>query len=46
MKIKSYDEALRAAEKALALAPAQPPMIKDNLKKSIEQIKAAQAEKK
>ena len=37
---------LRAAEKALALAPAQPPMIKDNLKKSIDQIKAAQAEKK
>jgi len=46
MKLKQYDEALRAAEKALALAPAQPPMIKDNLKKSIEQIKTAQAEKK
>ena len=46
LKLKNYDEALRAAEKALALAPAQPPMIKDNIKKSIEQIKTAQAEKK
>jgi tetratricopeptide (TPR) repeat protein len=45
-KLKNYDDALRAAEKALALAPAQPPMIKDNLKKSIEQIKMAQTEKK
>jgi tetratricopeptide (TPR) repeat protein len=46
MKLKQYDEALKAAEKALALAPAQPPMIKDNIKKSIERIKSAQAEKK
>ena len=46
MKLKQYDEALKAAEKALALAPAQPPMIKDNIKKSIDQIKAAQAGKK
>ncbi len=46
MKLKAYDEALKAAEKALSLAPAQPPMLKDNIKKSIDQIKAAQAEKK
>ncbi len=46
LKLKNYDEALRAAEKALALAPAQPPVIKDNIKKSIDQIKTAQAEKK
>jgi tetratricopeptide (TPR) repeat protein len=46
MKLKSFDDALKAAEKALALAPAQPPMLKDNIKKTIDQIKAAQAEKK
>jgi tetratricopeptide (TPR) repeat protein len=46
MKLKSYDVALPAAEKALALAPAQPPMLKDNIKKTIDQIKAAQAGKK
>jgi cytochrome c-type biogenesis protein CcmH/NrfG len=46
MKRKAYDEALKAADKALALAPTQPPNLKDNIKKTIDQIKAAQAEKK
>jgi len=46
MKLKKYDEALKAAEKALELAPAQPPQIKDNIKKTIDQIKAAMEEKK
>jgi tetratricopeptide (TPR) repeat protein len=46
LKLKAYDEALKAAEKALALAPTQPPNLKDNIKRTIEQIKAAQAEKK
>jgi tetratricopeptide (TPR) repeat protein len=46
LKLKKYDEALKAAEKALEIAPAQPPQIKDNIKKSIEQIKSAALEKK
>jgi tetratricopeptide (TPR) repeat protein len=46
LKLKKYDDALKAAEKALELAPAQPPQIKDNIKKAIEQIKAAALEKK
>jgi tetratricopeptide (TPR) repeat protein len=46
LKLKKYDDALKAAEKALEIAPAQPAQIKDNIKKSIEQIKAAALEKK
>ncbi len=46
LKLKKYDDALKAAEKALEIAPAQPPQIKDNLKRTIDQIKAAAAEKK
>ncbi len=46
LKLKKYDDALKAAEKALEIAPAQPPQIKDNIKKSIDQIKAAALEKK
>jgi tetratricopeptide (TPR) repeat protein len=46
LKLKKYDDALKAAEKALELAPAQPPQIKDNIQKSIDQIKAAAQEKK
>ena len=46
MKLKKYDEALKAAEKALELAPAQPPQIRDGIKKTIDQIKAAMEEKK
>jgi tetratricopeptide (TPR) repeat protein len=46
LKLKKYDDALKAAEKALEIAPAQPPQIKENLKKTIDQIKAAAAEKK
>ena len=46
MKLKKYDDALKAAEKALELAPATPPQIKDNIQKSIDQIKAAMQEKK
>lgn len=46
MGLKAYDEALKAAEKALALAPARPPQLKDMIQKSIDQIKAAAAEKK
>jgi len=46
LKLKKYDDALKAAEKALELAPAQPAQIKDNIKKSIDQIKAAALEKK
>jgi cytochrome c-type biogenesis protein CcmH/NrfG len=46
LKLKKYDDALKAAEKALEIAPAQPAQIKDNIKKSIEQIKAAALDKK
>jgi tetratricopeptide (TPR) repeat protein len=46
LKLKKYDDALKAAEKALEIAPAQPPQIKDNIKKTIDQIKAAAQEKK
>jgi tetratricopeptide (TPR) repeat protein len=46
LKLKKYDDALKAAERALELAPAQPPQIKDNIRKSIDQIKAAALEKK
>jgi tetratricopeptide (TPR) repeat protein len=46
LKLKKYDDALKAAEKALEIAPAQPPQIKDNIMKSIDQIKAAALEKK
>jgi tetratricopeptide (TPR) repeat protein len=46
LKLKRYDDALKAAEKAFEIAPAQPPQFKDNLKKTIDQIKAAAAEKK
>jgi len=46
MKLKKYDEALKAAEKALELAPSQPPQIRDGIKKTIDQIKAAMEEKK
>jgi tetratricopeptide (TPR) repeat protein len=46
LKQKSYDEALKASEKALSLAPDQPPQIKESIKKNIEAIKAAAQEKK
>jgi len=46
LKLKKYDDALKAAEKALELAPAQPPQLKENIKKFIDQIKAAAQEKK
>jgi tetratricopeptide (TPR) repeat protein len=45
-KMKNYGEALKAAEKALSLAPAQPPQIKEGIQKTIENIKAAAADKK
>jgi len=45
-KMKNYGEALKASEKALSLAPAQPPQIKETIQKSIDAIKAAAAEKK
>jgi tetratricopeptide (TPR) repeat protein len=46
LKMKNYPEALKAAEKALSLAPDQPPQIKAQIQKTIEAIKAAAAEKK
>jgi tetratricopeptide (TPR) repeat protein len=45
-KLKNYDEALKAAEKALSIAPAQPPQIKERIQKTIDSIKASGAEKK
>ena len=45
-KMKNYGEALKAAEKALALAPAQPPQIKDGIQKTIDSIKTEAAAKK
>lgn len=45
-KMKNYTDALKAAEKALSLAPAQPPQIKVGIQKNIDSIKAAAAEKK
>lgn len=45
LKQKKYDDALKAAEKALEIAPAQPPQIKESIKKRIEAIKAAQEKK-
>jgi tetratricopeptide (TPR) repeat protein len=45
-KLKNYDEALKAAEKALSIAPAQPPQIKHMIQKTIDSIKGAGAEKK
>jgi len=45
-KMKNYEEALKAAEKALSLAPAQPPQLKESIQKTIDAIKAAAAEKK
>ncbi|MCX6563073.1 MAG: tetratricopeptide repeat protein [Candidatus Aminicenantes bacterium] len=45
-KMKNYGEALKAAEKALSLAPAQPPQIKEGIQKTIDSIKAATADKK
>jgi len=45
-KMKNYGEALKAAEKALVLAPAQPAQIKEGIQRTIETIKAAAAEKK
>jgi len=45
LKMKSYADALKAAEKALALAPAMPAQIKGGIQKTIDTIKAA-AEKK
>jgi len=42
LKLKKYDDALKAAQKALDRAPAQPPQFKDNIRKFIDQIKAAQ----
>jgi len=46
LKQKYYGEALKAAEKALSLAPDQPPQIKESVKKTIEAIKTAAQEKK
>jgi tetratricopeptide (TPR) repeat protein len=46
LKLKKYDGALKAAGKALELAPAQPPQFKDNIRKFIDQIKAATEGKK
>ena len=46
LKMKNYPEALKAAEKALTLAPAQPPMIKQQIQKTIDNIKMQAAEKK
>ncbi len=46
LKQKNYGEALKASEKALSLAPDQPPQIKESIKKNIETIKAAAQEKK
>lgn len=45
-KMKNYTDALKAAEKALSLAPAQPPQIKVGIQKNIDSIKAAAADKK
>ena len=45
-KMKNYGEALKAAEKALSLAPAQPPQLKESIQKTIDAIKTAAAEKK
>jgi tetratricopeptide (TPR) repeat protein len=45
-KMKNYPEALKAAEKALAIAPAQPAQLKAMVQKAIDEIKAAAAEKK
>ena len=45
-KMKNYGEALKAAEKALSLAPAQPPQIKEGIQKTIDSIKTAAADKK
>jgi len=45
LKQKKYDDALKAAEKALEIAPAQPAQIKESIKKRIEAIKAAQEKK-
>ena len=45
-KMKNYAEALKASEKALSLAPAQPAQIKETIQKSIDAIKTAAAEKK
>jgi len=46
LKLKKYDDALKAARKALDLAPAQPPQFKDGIRKTIDQIKAAAEGKK
>jgi len=46
LKQKKYDDALKAAEKALSLAPAQPARVKELVKKTIEAIKTAVQEKK
>ena len=45
MKLKHNPEALAAAEKALSLAPAQPPQIKTGIQKTIDQIKAEMEKK-
>jgi len=45
LKQKKYDDALKAAEKALEIAAAQPAQIKESIKKRIEAIKAAQEKK-
>jgi len=46
LKMKNYGDALKAAEKALTRAPAQPPRIKEGIQKTIDNIKAQAAEKK
>jgi tetratricopeptide (TPR) repeat protein len=45
-KMKNYGEALKAAEKALSLAPVQPAQIKEGIQKTIENIKTSAADKK
>ena len=44
-KMKNYPEALKAAEKALSLAPANPPQAKASIQKMIDNIKAATEKK-
>ena len=46
LKLKRYDDALKSAQKAFDLAPGQPAQFKAGVQKTIDQIKAAAAEKK
>jgi tetratricopeptide (TPR) repeat protein len=44
-KLNNYPEALKAAEKAVALAPAQPPVLKSGMQKLVDRIRAAMEKK-